>query len=366
MARHAALRVSRIGLKSAGAAALVARRIVEPDGVVLGIVPAGEAIEFVAIERGQLVFSRRAEPTAGEASADAPARAALEAKRTWMSYRSSPDSGSVSGAVVLGDDESARQTAARCAEALEMPCRAAGLPEEVSLPAHAMEDAAAVMLAGLLLEDAAGSANVDLSRAARPSRSAVRRRQAAMLCVLGLIVGVGGLFSWGAVQKRAALDELESLREQRSALAGDRLRALRDLARLDHVRRWESTGPAWTAHLAALVETMPGADRAIIDDLSGTATIRSIVTYKPRSRTAEYDSKAWSVNAPVSFVVDGRAVNLGAVEELREAFVSSRAYDVQPLGQDGLSAKDDRYPAAFSMSIQAINAAAPAGTGGTP
>ncbi len=360
--RAAGLKLDRVGLKTAGAAALVAAHSGRGDTVTLGIALDQDAAEYFVIEGGHLVFSRRAEgsshagPAAGQEASDAELasrRIATEAKRTWMSYRSQPESQQVTGCVVLSESPDAEAAAAACAEALEMPCSVLRLPTSVERAPELAEgehplSAGALMLAGMLLERTTRRQVLDLAHPRRAPDQRQRARILAMAASLGLVLVVGGLMTASRLTLSRLDAEIAELQTQRDDLISERERAWRSSARLEHAERWAATSPQWLEHLAVMGELMPTADRALVQTVRAQST--PVLTYLAKGR-GDYDQKKWSSGAEVRLSISGRAVDARAVEQVRDSFVRDSRYTVAPVGQDGAGVKDDRYPQAFGMDL---------------
>lgn len=362
LVRAAGLKLERVGLKSAGAAALVAAHLGRGDTVTLGIALDQDAAEYFVIEGGHLVFSRRAEGSARPARPAGPdandaelssRRIATEAKRTWMSYRSQPDSQQVTGCVVLSEAPDAEAAAAACAEALEMTCSVLRLPAGVQRGPEMAADrstlsAGALMLAGMLLEKSTKRQVLDLAHPRRAPDRARRARIAAMAAVLGLVLVVGGLMTASRTALARLDDEIAELESRRDDQIVDRERAWRDSARYEHARRWALAGPQWLEHLALMGELMPPADRALVQTVRGQSS--AVLMYHAKGR-GDYDDRKWTSGAEVRMSLNGRAADPRAVELVRESFVRDARYTVAPVGQDGTAVKDDRYPHAFGLDL---------------
>src|SRR5690606_8001821 len=124
------------------------------NGATLGVSLSYGSCEFVVIEGGRLVFARATDLDRAQAEGDVDAFAeqvAVEARRTWMSYRVTHESSEIEAITVVGDDELAQRVAARCEQALQMQAAAAALPEFVEAPETmtSAERAAFAPLAGL-------------------------------------------------------------------------------------------------------------------------------------------------------------------------------------------------------------------------
>ncbi len=330
------LRIDRVGLRSAGAAALLAQASRLREGSVLGVAAGWASIEFVVLERGRLVFARAADfglATANGGEGSLAHRVAVEAKRTWMAYRVGHDSAAVDTVAVLGEGPLAKELAAACGEGLELPATCVGLPAALALPA-AMPEAdrlVALPILGLLAERLLVPPTLDFSRPRRAPDLGARRRQMALLGVLagvavvgtGIVLGARNLSTLRASAKVAA-QKRESLEDQyRDFLLGD--------ARLRHVEAWLEADPDWVSHIAWLSEAMPDPRAAQLDVLSGRLRDAEV---RFMTKDGSYAGGTWGVGREAAFSLQGRASSRDVANDLRSRLVASNVYVVDSHGPD--------------------------------
>jgi Tfp pilus assembly PilM family ATPase len=333
-ARAAGCRLERIGLLASGAAAILASVSQRHSGPVLGIAAGPASMEFLVVQDGHLVFARAAElgdeppPDAAAARESLVQRAAIEAKRTWMSYRVGQDSAEIDAVVVPGEGELARQIARRCGDSLEMQWRLAMVPENVTFPGDMPEEQrlVAVPLAGLLGERILARPTLDFAHPRRAPDWAARRRQLALLAAL-VLLGVGGVgYLFAAMELRDLRQQLAEASEAGSRLRDEQRAHLRDQARLGHLRAWSNAGVDWMAHTSWLAQQMPDPQQARLERLSGNLASR--IEYV--SRSSSYDMEAWRVHPEARLGVSGvtgQGRDREAVNQLRTRLVSSPVYE---------------------------------------
>lgn len=337
VAKAAGVTLGRVALKSAGAAALLAEISARRGGGVLGIAVGCGSTEFVVVEDGQLVFARATDlvrpdkPGEEEAFAD---KVAVEAKRTWMSYRVTPDSAEVEVVMVLGADEVARRVATRCGEALELAAEAADFPAFVEVPDEMPDrDRAAVApLVGLIAEPVIGRATLDFANPRKSPDAAAKRRQRVLLGALGLIVVVGGAYSVTHLdlnRKRAELDDVTNESNQQSERYSEFLRAR---ARAEHIDRWSGARVDWLSHISLLNEQMPRTEQAQLESLTGRAGQDIWFTF-PSGRKQYADGK-WTQNIHAVFILDGKMARREIADALRQSLVSDERYKLESTGAD--------------------------------
>lgn len=339
VASGADLRVERVGLRSAGAAALLAQASRLREGSVLGVAAGWASIEFVVIERGRLVFARAADfglasagGGAGGGEESLAQRVAVEAKRTWMSYRVGHDSASVDTVAVLGEGPLARELAAACGAGLELPATCVSVPETLHLPERMPEAdrLVALPLLGLLGERLLVPATLDFAHPRRAIDMGARRRQLA-LAGAAVLVAVAGL---GIVMGSRDLDRLRSSArlagQRRSNLETDYREFLLTDARLRHIEEWRGADPDWLAHLSWLSNAMPDPRRAQLDVLTGR--LAASVAFTTRDGT--YSGGEWSMQRESTFGLQGHAAARDVANELRARLVASNVYVVDSRGPD--------------------------------
>ncbi|MFZ4573961.1 MAG: pilus assembly protein PilM, partial [Phycisphaerales bacterium] len=214
----AGLKLNRIGLRSFGAASLLAELSQRRSGPVLGIAVGASSAEFVVVQDGKMMFARAADvprPTQRDEIDSFAERISVEAKRTWMSFRSGRTVADLEVVALIGEGDLARRVAERCAQGLGCAADTVTVPPGVVLPEHMPEGerAIAAPLAGLLLEQLVDKPTLDFANPRRAPDRFVRQRQVALLAVLGIIV-VGG---FGLVTAKKSLRVLE---EKRTTLLG--------------------------------------------------------------------------------------------------------------------------------------------------
>jgi hypothetical protein len=347
VARAAGLRLRQVALKAAGAAALLAEASAKGGGL-MGIAVGCGSTEFAIVEDGPLVLARatdlmRPVPEAahgrhiGAAEAEAFAeKVAVEAKRTWMSYRVGPDSVEIDKVVVLGEDDVCRRVAEKCAAAMELPSVTATYPAPIEAPTNMPAEmrAAVAPLAGMIMEAALGRQTLDFANPRRaPDRAAALRRRV-LLGTAASIAILGGGYTWGRMDTANLERELEGLKSEWSATSGAYSELVRNKARVEHIKRWTEARINWLAHLAVLAERIDPR-QAQVDSLTGRAEAE--IAFKLSSSpgaSREYTDDAWQQAVQAIFTLEGQMKERRIADALRQTILSDERYKIESQGAD--------------------------------
>lgn len=332
VAEAAGVKIDRLGLSSAGVAAYLGPVSQRHTGPIMGVAVGPRAVEFVVVEDGQLGFARAADlGSPAETEESFVQRIAVEAKRTWMSYRVGDGSAEVDALVVAGEGELAEQIARKCGEALEMSWAIAPPPSGDELPPD-MPEAERLMAApllGLLTEQALGRPTLDFAHPRKAPDLAGARRRRMMLAALGLLIVGGAAYFVGAddlrrlrSREREALDRGASLRAKYSAY-------LKEHARLSHVQQWMRPHADWIAHVKWLVDQMPDPRQAVLDQVSGS--LKAAVVMTPM-KDGWYDKGGWRADQEAAIGLDGHTRQAEISRDLRERLLAQ--YKVETKGAD--------------------------------
>lgn len=322
VAKGAGCRIERIGLRPAGVAAALAEASSRQSGPVLAIAVSPVAAEFVVVESGNLLFARSAE-LSGLPPSDVEGliqRIAIEAKRTWMSYRVSDESTVIDAVIVAGTGPLAKEIGERCGAMLEMPWKlmegeaVAELPRGVPV----LEQLTAVPLVGLLMESASDRPVLDFAHPRRLPDVGAKRRQAVLAASLGVIM-VGGVTWLLASKDLSELDtDLKAAQAEGSRLRGEYNAYVQDAARLEHLERWTKAGVDWIGHARWLSEQMPDPQQAQLDQLGGRLT--SVVTFT--AKDGRYDAAGWSLQRGAEISLAGKSRQRDLSDDLRKRLVN--------------------------------------------
>ncbi|MBX3402084.1 MAG: pilus assembly protein PilM [Phycisphaeraceae bacterium] len=335
--RAAGLRLGRVALQSAGAAALLAEVAQGRTGGTLGVALGAESTEFVIVEGGQLVFARATDlvrPASAEETDGFAQKVAVEAKRTWMSYRAAPDAPVIEAVTVLGSDALSRLVAQRCAETLDLPSEAVDFPRYVEIAADMpeAERSAVAPLIGLLAEPAIGRATLDFASPRRVPDFAGQRRRLVLLGALAAIVVGGSAFTAARLdlQRRAA--ELADLQREWGVQSEQHAEFVRMQARLEHIKRFRDNEVDWLAHLNMLSAQMPDPRDALLDSVTAKSDVE--VVYAPTRDQTAYAPAAWAVRHDGSMSIAGSMKRREIADALRARLVADQRYSVQTRGSD--------------------------------
>lgn len=358
VAKAAGMKLRRIGLRCFGAAALLADLSQRRAGPVLGVSIGAGSTEFVVVDDGQMVLARAADLARPGSRAEIDSfaeRVAVEAKRTWMSFRAMRAGVEGPVAVALGEGDLAKRVAERCAAALEARGETLAIPASVTCPSHMPESdrAAAAPLVGLLLEQVVGRPTLDFANPRKLPDTAARRRQLAMAGVLGLILLGGGAYV-GASQKLASIEhEITMLRERESKLRGQRDRMAIDHARVTHAELWSGARIDWMAHLKALGDQLPEPSVARLEEIRGRMAGDGV--FAPSG--SAYLSGKWTTRQVGVFDLTGVMDDRRAAEQLRDRLLSGGVYAVEVRGAD----VENRFSLELSTDLAAPPSIEPPG-----
>ncbi|HYE60486.1 MAG TPA: hypothetical protein VD997_00695 [Phycisphaerales bacterium] len=341
VAAAAGCKLKRIGLRCSGAAALLAELSQRRSGPVLGIAVGATTTEFVIVEDGQMMLARVAELPRPESASEYEAfvqRLAVEAKRTWMSYRSATPGLEVDLVAVLGDGELAREVASACGKGLGVPGEMVPLPSLAARSCNVPEAERGTMaaLAGLLIEGVVGKPGLDFANPRKAPDLAARRRQGVLAAALVLIV-VGG---FGLVASKKSLGsmqaKLDTLRAEEGRLKRNLDQYLALHARVNHIEQWKNARVDWLPHIHKLSETLPSPHDSTTDEINGKFLASTF--YDPKGKS-QYPGGEWTTRVQTVFNLDGKVDNRTIAAGLRERILSDKIYTVESRGPD----VPDRY-----------------------
>ncbi len=349
--------MARVGLKASGAAALMAGISHKRNGPVLGVTLGWGSIEFIVVRDGQLVFARAADvglDSVKEGEGALGAKIAVEAKRTWMSYRVGDEAAAVEAVVVPGSGALAREAGEACGKALEMPWELAEIPGSVEFPKEMGEAdrLVAAPLIGLLAEEVLAKRSLDFANPRKAPDLAAARRQRVLAAALGLIVVGGGGYVYSGMEVASAESRLTAAKQRSTVLRTDYNEYLKDHARLSHIQKWTGAGFDWLAHASWLSEQMPDPRQAQLDQLAGGAGLQIELTPKD----GRYDVDGWTIRQVAKFSIQGKARQREVANELRDRLVTSPVYQVETKGAD----LADRFAMELTTAASTPEAAQPA------
>lgn len=340
VASGAGFKVGRVALKSAGAAALLAAISQRRGGAVMGIAVGCGSTEFVIVEDGQLVFARATDlvrPERGRAGEEASfaEKVAVEAKRTWMSYRATPEAPEIDVVTILGDDALAQLVASRCVESLGLPAEAAAFPEFIEAPADmpAADRAAVAPLVGLVAEPVIGRSMLDFLHPRKAPDIAAVRRQRVLLGALAAILAFGGGYTAIQLSLASKQRKLDTLRDAWATQSDDYGNYVLAKAKAEHLQRWQENHVDWAAHLRLLNEQLPDPRVAQLDELAGRSTVDNI-EYKAANSRTEYGENSWRARSQSMFTLAGRMKERAIADTLRTRLADDTRYRLESKGPD--------------------------------
>ncbi|MCA9298752.1 MAG: pilus assembly protein PilM [Phycisphaerales bacterium] len=332
VAKAAGMRVDRVHLRASGVAALIRELSEIRSGPVLGVALGGRAIEFVVVESGQMVFTRAADADPTMPPARYAHRVAVEAKRTWMSYRVGQGAVEIEAIGVIGEGDLVREVGEACASEMELPWVAVEPPTAVTLPddVEASVRQQLMPLVGLLVREHLGMPTLDFANPRKGPDRFAKVRQLALGVAALLIISC----SFGAY---FAHQDLESLRGREAEVRSERGKLVEQYkshlqvhARAAHIDAWLDTGVDWLSHVRQINTQMPSPEVAIIDTLRGD--VRQGVQFVTTNR--RYEGGEFQGARRVELHFEGRTGDRDVATDLRERFVEGDLYVVQPTGPD--------------------------------
>lgn len=326
VAREAGLRVSRVTLRSSGAAAMMADVSHRRDGPVVGVCLGARSVEFVIVEDGQMAFARAAEftrPDSGDQAAwDAYAdRIAVELRRTWTSYRVSAPGSEAPTLAALGTGMASRLVGERCAKLLDCQVEVVGIPPsiDVSQCEPAQRDEAAFPLLGLLLEHAAAMPMLDFAHPRKAADRSARTRQRVLLGVLAVILLVGGAGVVAMMQLDSLKAQVAAARVKEAGLRSELDELTAQQARAGHLEQWTQARVDWLAHIEALSGRLPDPKACQLTELSGAM-----------STAVAFNGKAgeggWNASQSGVFSISGKVKERDIAADLRKRLIDSKLY----------------------------------------
>ena len=354
LAQAAGCKLRRIGLRSSGAAAVLAEISQRRSGPVLGVCMGPSSTEFMVVEDGQMTMARAAELAcpADEELEGYIQKLGVEAKRTWMTYRASSPARELEMVGVLGDGALSRRVGEACAGALGVPAEHVALPSAVTCNANVPEHDRSMMsaLAGLLLEGALGAPGLDFANPRKMPDVAARRRQAVLAAAAVLIIVGGGATvaskkSLGALQR-----ELDTVRAEESSLKKQVDAYLVTHARVSHIEQWRQARVEWLPHIHKLSEELPSPHDSTADEFGGKMLAAAF--YDPKGKSS-YPGGQWGTRMRSTFDISGKVSNRAIAADLRERLLHGKLYTVESVGPD----TPDRYSIELVTNLPAPSAA---------
>lgn len=354
VASAAGMRVASMSLKASGAAMIVSDAVSVKGGQsggggAMGITLGCGATEFVIVENGQLVFARgsdlvRPDPLSGsladdEAFAD---KVAVEAKRTWMSYRSTPDSIEVDSIFVLGGDRGAELISQRCKESMESRTEIAPRPSFIEFDdAVRPESVVDVMpLAGLIAEGLLGRPTLDFANPTQPPDVGAARRQRLLLGALAAILALGSAYTFTRLDLKNREDKLNQVTQEWADQSTKYADFVRLKARVAHVKEWREARFDWLAHVGFLNEQLPSTKQAILEGISARG--EEDIVYAKAAGANNYSPAAWSSRLRGTFLIQGKVKRREIADELRLSMVDDKRYTLDSKGADTADSFDWR------------------------
>jgi len=351
----AKLKPTRAALSAEGVAhLLVGADAVSPTNAELVVVPALDGVELLIVRDGRVANARwHALPPSAD-TADPVSfydlSIAAEARRTWMSDQLAESSARINRVVVLvspGDEGPAADAAASLAEhiAEDLSINAVTLDPATLVGVREAFDCRLTHLLGVASEhfaSDAGPARIDLLNPRRAPDRAAPIRQMAMLAVLALLAVLGGIWTFANMRTAELETRLEQADERRQQAWATRAEAVREAARVEHIRRHLAGSASPLATLDAFAASMPERERAIITGFSYAVATETAFDAPRGAR--QYDGEHWVTIRTIAADLGVKAATREDADALRDAFVSRPELYVDTAGADGATTNDPAYP----------------------
>ncbi len=342
LAKSAKLRLRLVALRGEGSAALFAQLSYTQDGPVLGVSVTSHGVELGVVAEGRVVFSRAIDIAPPASVEDWPAfagRVVVESKRTRMGYRGVGEIRDLVCVAVLGDDSLADAVGKALGERLDLPWETVRFPNAVEMPSDmdATTRAGLAPLIGLMLGTAINRPTYDFANPRKAPDIRASLRQAGLAAALGLIVFGGGGWVIADQQLNALEAKVSGAESSYKSYALRYLQQLRAEARVDHINALREGNVEWVSHLEYLSQSMPPADQARLELVSGG--VHAGVAFVEIGDDGEYVSAkslqtgSWLKNRVIEFSISGSATR-EVSDALRADLVASDVYLASTRGAD--------------------------------
>ncbi|MBX3383999.1 MAG: hypothetical protein KF864_10880 [Phycisphaeraceae bacterium] len=332
--RAAGMKMGRIGLRAFGVAAILAEMSHKRGGAVLGVAAGANSTEFVVVEDGRLTFSRAADtPRPDDASGESAfaERLAVEAKRTWMGYRSIHEGPDIETVAVVGEPTLADAVGRACGDALRCGWVSAGSEglAEVDGSVSQEDRARSSALLGMVIEARQGGTMMDFARPRRAKANDGALRQRLLAGVLGLIVLGGGAYVVADQQLGKLRAELVAARANEDRVRKEYEGFIVQHARVSHFEQWEAGRVDWMGYINHVVDQMPDATLGQLDELRGKGSLG--VSFSP---SGAYPGGSWRPASRITLDVNGRVTSREISSDMRTRLLGTRLYEVESRGPD--------------------------------
>ena len=329
----AGMKMGRIGLRAFGVAAILAEMSHKRGGAVLGVAAGAHSTEFVVVEDGRLTFSRAADtPRPDDASGESAfaERLAVEAKRTWMGYRSIHEGPDIETVAVVGEPTLADAVGRACGDALRCGWVSAGSEglAEVDGSVSQEDRARSSALLGMVIEARQGGTMMDFARPRRAKANDGALRQRLLAGVLGLIVLGGGAYVVADQQLGKLRAELVAARANEDRVRKEYEGFIVQHARVSHFEQWEAGRVDWMGYINHVVDQMPDATLGQLDELRGKGSLG--VSFSP---SGAYPGGSWRPASRITLDVNGRVTSRDLFRHANTA-AGHTPYEVESRGPD--------------------------------
>jgi hypothetical protein len=188
-----------------------------------------------------------------------------------------------------------------------------------------------IPLAGLLAEGVIAQPTLDFANPRRSPDFAARRRQRALLGVLGSILLCGGLYVAASYDLARLAARVEAAKDKKASLEQKYTEFLLQEARLKNIEAWKQPRIDWLAHARWLSAQLPDPREAQLDEISGDMSAGVTFLTTPDH---SYSKGRFSTFQEARLDLKGRAGQRDIANAIRGKLIASGAYRVDSPGKD--------------------------------
>ncbi len=250
----------------------------------------------------------------------------LEVRRTWLAWRAEGEGPAPAKVYLSGPDD--------VVDGLVEPVQAITGATAVKVDAidgvdtgrHQLQEVRSMV--GLLVAEATNRDWIDLNAPRKsPDRNA-KRRQFALLGLLGLIVLLGTIWAIGMRTQAGLKQQLSNVQTTVDRLEDPWWRYNRDTFKAGHLELWTATGPDVGADLATVLKAIGPPGDVLVDELVISVDLQPVDADKGTV------PKDWTLAWSERLVIDAEASSRDEAEALRGRLAETEPWTVSTSGPD--------------------------------
>ena len=317
-----------------------AEAIAPGEGAYVVVDISGSHVEMLWVEDGEPRHARGATLPSDELDAKVGS-VSLELRRTWLAWRSESGASTPTRVFLCGPTDLVEHLAEPVGTITGTPVELVDTPRGITTGGHDLQQCRSI--AGLLLAEVTKRDWIDLNAPRTSPDLAARRRQVALLCILGLVVILGSIWAVGQRRQATLQQELSRVQTASSRLHDPWWRYNRDIFRAGHLELWTGVDADIGADLARVLRAVGQPSKVLLDEVVVSLNLESVEAPKG---TAPAE---WSVPWSVRLVVDAEAVSRDEAEALRSRLAESETWEVKTSGADAADGK--RLPHGMTLRL---------------